>query len=251
MDIIFFDCESTGTNCCQDRIVQIAAQKLNSDWQATEPLKKYLINPGIPIPEAATAIHGITNEMVTGAPTFGQLAKGMFEWMKDCILAGYNVVNFDIPLLSEEFSRVNMNFPAPGVKVLDACKIFFQKEPRDLANAMRFYCGRDLLGAHDAGNDVDASIEVLTAQLNHYPDLQELSVEELSTYCIGPNSVDLAGKFERNADGKVVFTFGKHKGEVINARHRKDHEGFLNWMLRPEQSFPADTRRIARSFLIS
>ena len=66
--IVFFDLETTGVNTSQDKIVQIGAIKLNTD--GTEEVKNVLINPTIPIPPGATAVHGISDEDVKDKPTF-------------------------------------------------------------------------------------------------------------------------------------------------------------------------------------
>ena len=70
--IIFFDLETTGTNILEDRIVEISLIKVNPDGSEIERTRR--INPEIPIPAEATAVHGITDADVAGEPKFRQIA---------------------------------------------------------------------------------------------------------------------------------------------------------------------------------
>lgn len=234
-----FDLETTGTDTVTDRIVQIAAWKLDKNLSEAFPIKAMLINPGRPIPPEATAVHKITDEMVKDAPTFPQIAKAFHEFLSDCNLAGFNILNFDVPLLSEEFARCNIIWPAEGTVFLDAYKIFALKEKRDLAGAAKFYLNASHEDAHDAGADVVMTRDVLVAQLLKYnedfPDL-----ESVHKFCVG-NMVDIAGKLIRLDDeaGTIVYNFGKDKGKGVKA-----NPGFANWML--NQSFPTETKQIIR-----
>ena len=96
--ICFFDLETTGVNVVNDRIVEISVIKVNPSGK--EDSKTWLINPGIPIPNVVSAIHGITDEMVKNEPTFKDYSKEIYEFIKDCDLAGFNSNKFDIPLLA-------------------------------------------------------------------------------------------------------------------------------------------------------
>lgn len=232
--IAFFDLETTGTDVVADRIVQIHITKVNPvNWEIIDQ-RAALINPEIPISPEATAVHGITNETVKDKPKFGQLAKGILEFMMGCDVGGFNIINFDVPILNESFLRSGYNWPAPGTLFFDSYKIFAEKEQRNLTGAVKFYLNEVLEGAHDAGNDVAATINVFKAQINRYEDLKEMTLAELHTFCVGANTVDLAGKLIRNQDGVVVYGFGKDKGKGV-----KDNPGFAYWMMK--QSFPTDT----------
>ena len=130
--IIFFDLETTGIDTLNDRIVQIAIIKLSADGREE---KERLINPTIPIPEEVTKIHGVSNEMVANEPTFKQLAKGLFQFIEGCDIAGYNHINFDMPMLIEEFARAGIAFPDPEAQYIDVMKIYFKFHPRTLSAA--------------------------------------------------------------------------------------------------------------------
>lgn len=241
--IVFFDLETTGTSTTSDRIVQIAAAKLQPSLNGEIEIKKVLVNPGMPIPPGATKVHGITNEMVKDKPTFASYAKSLFELMSGCNLAGFNIRTFDVPLLAEEFSRVGIDFPEPGMCYFDSCRIFHSKEPRDLSAAVRFYTGSELTGAHDAGADVVGTIEVFRAQMKKYTELQDMDEKQLDLFCTGgKNVLDLAGKIAINDDGVPVYTFGKAIGKPVSS-----DKGFGEWMLKGD--FNTDTKNVLKKLL--
>ena len=161
--LVVFDIESTGVNPRQDRIIELAAIKLNPD--GTEVTKTWLLNPTIPIPPETTAIHGITDDIVRDCPTFADAADEIFNFFADCDLSGFNADRFDIPCIEEEFARVGRDFGASRRRHVDVQRIYHKMEPRDLTAAVRFYLGRDHVGAHGAEADAAATVDVLKAQM--------------------------------------------------------------------------------------
>lgn len=240
--LVFFDLETTGQEKETDRIVQFAAVKMLTD--GTERRWETLINPGCPIPPAATKVHGITDAMVADAPTFAAVAAKIWSALLDCDLAGFNARRFDVPLLIAEFARVRGFEAAPddlaGRAIVDPMRIFHQREPRDLGAAHRFFLGEELAGAHQAMNDVVAAQRVFLAQLERYEDLPA-DVDTLSEVC-AEDAVDLERKLVWQ-EGQVVIAFGKMRGKSLRWLLEND-QGFLRWMLDPKNSFPADTKRI-------
>lgn len=240
--IIFFDLETTGVEITKDRIVEIGCVKMYSDFTLVEEPKKYRFNPGVNIPEEATAVHGITNEMVANEPPFAARASALYSYLKDCVLGGYNIISFDVPLLSEEFARCGITWPEPGQKIVDAFNIFREKEKRDLTSAYKFYCGKQLEGAHDALNDVTATAEVFRAMVTKYEDLTEMSLEQIHDFCQGQYPfVDVAGKIVLK-EGVPVYSFGKDKFKSV-----VDNPGFGRWML--NQDFPTNTKNVIISLI--
>lgn len=242
--IIFFDTETTGTNTSKDRILQLAALKKMSIFATEGELKTMLINPCMPIPEEATAVHGITIEMVQDKPTFKQIAKAAFEFFRGCNIAGHNVREFDVPLLSEEFARCEITWPEPETKIFDTVRIFRIKERRDLASALKFYTGETMEGGHDAGNDTVAAAKILEAQVRRYEELATMTDEELDLFCMdGVKALDFAGKIILK-DGVAVYSFGKEKGKPVT-----EAPGFGHWMLKESSDFPTNTKNVVREIL--
>ena len=168
--IVFLDLETTGVDPAKDRIVEISLVKVQPD--GSKEVKTRRINPGMPIPPESTAIHGIADDDVKDEPRFEQIAKSLAAYMEGCDLAGYNSNRFDIPVLAEEFLRAGVDVDLKKRRFIDVQNIFHKMEQRTLVAAYRFYCDRELEGAHSAEADTLATYEVLKAQLDRYPELE-------------------------------------------------------------------------------
>jgi DNA polymerase-3 subunit epsilon len=204
------------------------------------------MNPGIPIPAEAIAIHGISNEKVANAPLFKDLAPKILQLLEGCDLAGYNVIRFDIPMLIEEFLRSGNTFDIASRRIIDAQRIYHKREPRDLKAALAFYCNELFLDGHQAEADALATVRVLEGQLERYNDLPK-SMDELAKYCDlrDPSWVDRDGKL-RWVDGEIAINFGKKKGEKLSYLAKTD-TSFLKWILRGD--FASDTKAIVTKIL--
>ena len=230
------DLETTGVNPGTDRIVEIAIVKVLPD--GTRSVKRKLINPEIPIPKTSSDIHGITDEMVKDAPTFKQVANELKQVLDGCDIAGYNSNRFDIPLLMEEFLRVQVEFDMKGRKLVDVQKIFHQMEQRTLSAAYKFYCNKNLEGAHSAEVDATATFEILEAQTVRYPSLGNTVDTILKT--IGEDViVDFARRFIME-NGVEVFNFGKFKGRSVSDVLKAEPQ-YYDWMMRGD--FPQHTKQ--------
>lgn len=236
--IIFFDLETTGINISKDRIVEIAILKVHPNQNRES--KQYLINPTIPIPKEVSLIHGIYDKDVQDKPTFKEMAKEISHFMSGSDFAGYNSNKFDIPLLAEEFLRINVEFNIKNKKFIDVQTIFHKMEQRTLGAAYKFYCNKDLVNAHSALSDVEATYEVLEAQLDKYTDLKN-DIEFLHDYTSKSSNVDFAGRIIYNEKGEEVFNFGKHKGKTV-VRLLKEEPSYYNWMM--EGDFPLYTKKV-------
>lgn len=234
--LAFIDLETTGTNLGTDRIIEIAIIKILPD--GTRSVKRKLINPEIPIPQASTDIHGITNEMVKDAPAFRQVAHELKQMLDHCDLAGYNSNRFDIPLLMEEFLRSQIEFDMKGRKMVDVQKIFHQMEQRTLSAAYKFYCNKNLDGAHSAEVDASATHEILEAQTEKYPALGN-TVESILKATGEDVIVDFARRFIMD-NGVEVFNFGKFKGRAVAEVLRSEPQ-YYDWMMKGD--FPQHTKQ--------
>ena len=232
--LAFLDLETTGTNTAKDRIVEIAVLKLMPDGNIHE--KESLINPQMSIPEGASAVHRITDELVKSSPTFDQVAKAFFIFLDDCDIAGFNSIRFDLPILLEEFHRAGVIFDVASRKLIDVQRIYHNMEPRNLSAAVRFYCSKELEGAHSAIADVRATYEVLKAQLDRYTDGLKNDMSWLHEFSKDGDYVDL-GKRMYFKDGIEIFNFGKHKGKPVTEIF-KNEPSYFDWIMKGE--FPMD-----------
>lgn len=235
--IAFIDLETTGVNLSTDRIVEIAMIKILPD--GARQVKRKLINPQMPIPAETTAIHGITDEMVKDAPTFKQAGNELKQFIENCDMGGYNSNRFDIPMLMEEFLRAGMEVDLSTRRMVDVQHIFYTMEPRTLTAAYKYYCEKELIDAHSAEADVNATIDVLLSQIQRYPQLGN-SVDSILGSIGEEKIVDYARRFLFNEKGIEVFNFGKHKGRPV-VDVLKAEPQYYDWMMRGD--FPLHTKK--------
>jgi len=234
--LAFIDLETTGINLGTDRIVEIAVVKILPD--GTQIKKRKLINPEINIPKSASDVHGISNEMVKDAPTFKQVAHELKQMLDGCDFAGYNSNRFDIPLLMEEFLRVQVDFDMRNRKLIDVQNIYHKMEPRTLSAAYKFYCNKSLDGAHSAEIDASATYEILLAQLERYSDLGN-NVDSILKMMGEDQIVDFARRFVLE-NGIEIFNFGKHKGKPVTEVLKAEPQ-YYDWMMKGD--FPQHTKQ--------
>lgn len=236
--LAFFDLETTGTKVASDRIVEISILKIFPGGDKESITRR--LNPGIPIPADASAVHGIFDNDVKDKPTFKDFAHELKNYLSDCDLAGYNCLNFDVPLLVEEFFRAEVEFDIKNRRIIDVQNIFHKLEQRTLSAAYKFYCGKDLTNAHSADADTLATYEVLEAQLQRYPELQN-DVKFLHDFSIRNRNVDFAGHIIFNEKNEETINFGKHKGKTVEAV-LKAEPSYYSWMMNSD--FPQYTKKI-------
>ncbi|MBR7114982.1 MAG: 3'-5' exonuclease [Alistipes sp.] len=236
--LVFFDLETTGVDTVNDRIVEVSMIKIMPSGE--EVVRTRRINPQMHIPEQATAIHGITDEMVKDEPTFAQIAKSMAQFIEGCDFGGFNSNRFDLPMLVEEFLRAGVDVDFKRCKFIDVQNIFHKMEQRTLVAAYKFYCDKDLQDAHSAEADTRATYEVLKAQLDRYPDLQN-DVASLADFSARGETVDYAGRIVYNDKGEEVFAFGKHKGRRVSDMFEQE-PSYYSWMMNGD--FPLYTKKV-------
>jgi DNA polymerase-3 subunit epsilon len=194
----------------------------------------------MPIPAEASKIHGISNQDVADKPKFDEIAPILSEFLNDCDLSGFNAIKFDIPILCEEFIRAGVPFDMKNRKFVDVQVIFHKMEERTLKAAYKFYCDKDLVDAHTALADTNATFEILNAQLKKYNQLMK-NVDFLSEFSNQRNSPDLEGKFVYDLENNVVFNFGKYKGRKAKEVFNEDPY-YYQWMM--EKDFLLSTKNL-------
>ena len=255
--IVFFDLETTGVQVGSDHIVEICLHKVMPDGSTDTRVER--IRPvdangnTVHIPEATTAIHGITDADVKDKPSFRELAPSLLEYIGDADLAGYNSNKFDVPLLVEEFLRAGIDFDLKCRRLVDVQNIFHQMEQRTLVAAYKFYCGKDLENAHSAAADTIATYEVLQAQLDRYQGVDYKDrfghvsqpvvndINALSTFTANSSWADLAGHIGYDAKHREIFNFGKYKGKNVEEIFEKE-PSYYDWMMKSD--FPLSTKKL-------
>ena len=240
--LVVFDLETTGLDIITDRIIQLSYIKVTPE--ETEIRGNHLINPERTIPAFVTDLTGISDENVANQPTF------------------------NVPILAEEFLRAGIDFDFTKCKLIDVQTIFHKMEPRNLAAAYKFYCGRKMdvdFEAHRADQDTEATYRVLLGELEMYSEANQDNpervlpndVSKLAAFSKQNDNVDFAGRMIwapivdkdgtplSNADGTPqlheVFNFGKYKDMPVSEVLHKD-PGYYSWMLGAE--FPNNTKQV-------
>jgi len=246
-----FDLETTGIKVATDRIVEISVVKIMPGGDQKIYTRK--INPTIPIPPKTTEIHGISDEDVKDEPTFKEIAHELNHFLGNSDLAGYNSNKFDIPLLAEEFLRVDVDFDLKGRRFVDVQNIFHKMEPRTLKAAYRFYCGLELTDNHSAEADAMATYKILKSQLDMYEGVKIKTkkgkiiqpvvnnIDALSEFSVQFKNVDLIGHVVMNDDNVEVFNFGKYKGKSVEKIFDKE-PSYYDWMMKGD--FPLSTKKV-------
>lgn len=231
------DLETTGVSITQDRIVEISIIKVHPNGDLEKRTRR--INPGIPIPAEASAVHGIYDEDVANEPNFKSLANGIKQYLENCDLCGFNSNKFDFPILTEEFLRAGLEVDFRDRHLVDVQQIFFKKEPRNLSAAYQFYCQKELINSHSAEADALATIEILDAQIKRYDDLQN-DVAFLAQFSKGDDFLDYSRRIKL-VNAVPVFNFGKYKDKPVLEILQKEPQ-YYDWMMKGD--FALDTKNV-------
>ncbi|HQX45410.1 MAG TPA: 3'-5' exonuclease, partial [Saprospiraceae bacterium] len=242
----------------RDRIIQLGMVKYPKNSGAPEEMM-LMINPGIPISEEAMRIHGITPADLANKPVFAQVAKKIFDFIGDGDLAGYNSNRFDVPILMEELARCGLDLKIEERRLIDVQRIFYRMEPRTLKAAYQFYCGKEMQNAHDAMEDIRATIEVLKGQLDRYKetdfieeDGQTISrpivndMQILHDFTNDLKTLDATQRLKYNEQGEVVFNFGKYVGQPV-AKILYEDRNYYHWI--QEKEFSVQVKKMSAKLL--
>ncbi len=244
-DLVTIDLETTGVDTKESRIVEICMKRRFATPEPYAETRTMRLNPGVPIPTTASDVHGITFDMVKDQPTFRQVAGAILGFIEGADILTFNGLSFDVPLLFNEFARAGINWDYKGVNFIDARRIFVIKEERTLTAAVKFYLGQDHTEAHSASADVDATEAVFFAQLEKYG-LEDKTPAELAIMSNYDKPVlDVSGCFSTDADGDIIFSFGKNLGKKA-----KTEKSYLDWMIN-KGGFSMDTIYYAKKALQS
>ena len=234
------DQECTSLDLENSRIIEIGISVLYPDGRRTNWAQRFC--PECPIPPESTAIHGITDADVANCPRFSEHASIIHHGLAGKDILGYNARRLDLPLLDQELRRCGLKLDLTGVQVIDAFGIFSKKESRTLADAVQKYCGRPHEGAHGAGADAAATLDVLAGELATYTDLNAMSIEELAKFSVLGDfePADIAGKLYRKG-GQLYWAFGKYKDRPV-----LDDMGYVDWFL-SKSFWPGSTKEVIQA----
>ncbi len=191
---IYYDTETTGIRNDKDRIIELAA----FDPVENRTFCK-LINPNMPIPPEATAIHHISNEMVADAPDFRTIAEEFLVFCpEETVLIAHNNDAFDKLFLEQEFKRANLEFPAyQYIDTLKWARKYRSDLPRHTLQSLREVYGFPANQAHRALDDVIVLHQVFSAMIDDLP------IEKVLELLLRPQVLS-------------KMPFGKHQGKPLS-----------------------------------
>lgn len=151
-DYVVFDLETTGISCYNDKVVEISAVKVEKGQVIGEFTS--LVNPGCPIPYAASRVNGITDEMVADAPAFDTVLADFLEFIGDRVLVGHNIHTFDMKFIYRDcemfFGKVPVN---DYVDTLSLARLCLPGLGHHKLTDLSDHYGISTVGAHRALND--------------------------------------------------------------------------------------------------
>lgn len=248
--MIFFDLETTGLDILTARIIEFSAIKINNGNRNNLHL---LINPGIPIPPESTKIHGIKDDDVIGKPTFSEVATEIASFLQNEIICGYNIKNYDIPLLNEEYYRINSEISFDNHSVIDLFDIWTIMEPKTLKGAVKRFCNVDADDFHSAVNDVNYCIEVFESMKSVF-NIDSSVMEKITKLYSNKNTILHYGKLKINSNQELILNFGKYAGKTVREVFHID-KSYFKWLYKEHKDrvlvyyIVKELRKIDRCFI--
>jgi DNA polymerase-3 subunit epsilon len=241
--LIIFDIETTGLSLSTDKIVELAFVKIGVNGRVTRD--SMLLDPEIKISLEATAFHEIKQSDVKGMPKFKDKAHELWDIFWDCYYSGFNIVNFDLPMLRREFLRVGMDFDYDIKRVIDTKEIFRYMVPSTMSLAYEYYSKKSFSKSHSAMSDTEAAIDILSMQLEKYKEARDWDFINQIHADDEERGADSTRKFYW-LKGEAHFAFSKYKDKALSEVAKEDPE-FLKWILVAE--FSEETKSVVRMAL--
>jgi len=240
-NIVVLDIITTHTLIPTAKIIHIGAVKLSPDFKVLDQVE-CIINPGIRIGYKIEQLTGITNEYLRKQPRFFEVAHKLRSFMKGCILSGFNIARFDLPILAEEFNRSGMtDFPPQDVDIIDTQSIFHVMQPRDLPAAVRHYVGCEYEADRqfDAMEEAVAAARVLEGQFK----VHDIDASELTAISYrDKRPADFSSLFYWDENNELRFNFGSNKNQLV-----RSNRGAAEWLL--SGGFPERSKSLLREYL--
>lgn len=255
--LAFVKVHTTGLNPSTDRIIEISITRVETDGSSKNGTR--LVNPEMSIPAEASKINGISDEMVKGKPSFKEVAEGLNKFLDGCDFVGFNIINFDLKFLSEEFNRAGLEFTLMGRKVIDLANIYHAMEPRDLTAAYTFYCDKEFKEKTNSGTITGMYFEIMNSMIGKYVGSErtdktgkvqkiEATIDSINNiFNKNKKQLDLEGIITLNESGRPVFSVGKCKGQLVSEALLKDPQ-YCEWIV-DVSTWPADTKMVVKKIV--
>lgn len=235
--LVFFDLETTGIDCSSCELVQFGGIKIvGKDIKEL----KLLVKPSIPIEKGAEEVHGITNEMVKDCKPLSEYKDQLVEFFKDAaVVSGYNLIKFDVPIITRQLETLGVKDLFKDKTIFDVYVLYLQHHRRKLGDCYKFYCNKDIEGAHDAMTDIKATAECYFKQM----EIEKKSPAQILEDQAKNKEESSLERYVIFKGGEPYINFGKNKGTSF-----KDvDKGYLSWIL--SKDFPNDVKQVILGFL--
>jgi DNA polymerase-3 subunit epsilon len=219
---IYYDTETTGVRSDKDRIIEIAAFDPVDNREFV-----HFINPGIPIPPEATAIHNITDAMVKEASGFGEV---MLQFIAFCpektVLIAHNNDAFDKPFLHAESKRAGVSLPAyEYLDTLKWARKYRPDLPRHTLQSLRETYGIAANQAHRALDDVIVLHRVFSRMIDDIP------IDTVLQLLLKPRMIHR-------------MPFGKHQGKTLEEVPKH----YIHWLAENGALDKPENQELRQSF---
>ena len=224
-NIVCFDVETTGLSQKEDFIIQLSMIKITPQFEEIER-KSWYIKPVHNYEIKTTAIekHGITKEFLEkNGVNLKDIAQEIIDFIEGCDFLTYNGNSFDIGFLYKDLKIVGYNLNMEGRTCFDAFLLYKMMYPSTLEAVYKRCTGKNLEGAHNAINDVEATIEVYKALRN-----ENIEVDESVFNIVSPEGS--IRKVIIDDVESLVFSFGKYKDDEFFSVYKKDPQ-YVKWFL--------------------
>lgn len=189
LDFVVLDVEAIGARAVPARIIELGAYRLRSGKIIDE--FQTLINPGgIPLPRFISALTGITDEMLAGAPRFADIVGSWLDFCGEAVLAAHNAT-FDLALLNQEIARV---FPGCRMRNPEICtvklarRIMGKLESHNL-DSLAAHFGFEIPERHRAAGDARATAQILLRLLDELEAQGVRTLREARAFRTGPEAL--------------------------------------------------------------
>ena len=156
---VVYDLETTGIDPQNDRIVEIGAVKIEKG-RVTQKFSTF-VDPEIHIPEEASRVNNITDDMVANAPKIADVIIDFLNFTDNCIISGYNNINFDNKFIAKVAKEFNLDFSNENIDVYNLVRQKGVQAKNYKLTSVVDAIGILLEGAHRAYNDAYATAQVL------------------------------------------------------------------------------------------
>ena len=174
-DFVIFDLETTGLSPYSDRIIEISAIRVRDGERADE--FSTLVDPGCHVPEEATAVNNITDDMLEGQPGIGEALEGFLDFSGRDVLMGHNIESFDLPFIYFQSSGLFGSVPQNDyLDTLTISRLCLPGLKHHDLNTLALHYGISTEGEHRALNDCRINLDVYYAMRDDGPGLARIRI---------------------------------------------------------------------------